>query len=259
MALAFLCAARVGNYAAEAVDPAKRAELLEPCSEALRLDPHNVLALGVRAVGLLNGVDQGQSADRDGDLKSAKEDITTLLAVNDNNSYAHALNVYLLRLERQTEQAIAEGERSVALNPGFVETYHFLCPVYTNAGQGEKAIDCVDKAIRLSPHDPSLYGLLMARAGALESLGRNAEALDWVRRSLALSPKYPTALRHEIVLLEYLGRDDEAREAYRRYSALPGPQIRTIAELRAMAMDAGASGPSPTSMEALRKSGMPEQ
>ena len=407
-ALAFLCAARLGNSAPEAVDPAKRTEILEACDEALRLDPHNALALGVRAVGLLNGVERGQSADREGDLKRAKEDITTLLAVNANDSYAHALNVYLLRLERQPEQAVAEGEQTVALNPGFVETYYYLCsayidakqaekaidcvdkavrlsphdpslygllmtkagaletlgrdaealdwvrrslalsptnpialrnravwlldgvdrgqsadreadlkraeedvktllainlkdpwahalnvyllrlerqpeqavaegertvalnpgfvetyyslcPAYIDAKQAEKAIDCVDKAVRLSPHDPSLYGLLMTKAGALETLGRDAEALDWVRRSLALSPTNPIALRHEIVLLEVVGRDDEARDAYRRYSALLGSQIRTIAELRARAMDAGVSGPSATFVEALRKAGMPEQ
>src|SRR5208283_5126674 len=168
------------------------------------------------------------------------------VAVNINDSYAQALNVYLLRLEGHSEQAVAEGERSAALNPGFVETYYYLCPAYTDVGQPERAIECVDKAIRLNPHDPSLYGLLTTRAGALEALGRNAEALDWMRRSLALSPRNPTALRHEIVLLEILGRDDEAREAYRRYAALPGPQIRTIAELRARATDAGVSGPSPT-------------
>ena len=126
-----------------------------------------------------------------------------------------------------------------------MQTYYYLCPAYTAEGQPEKAIDCVDKAVRLSPHDPSLYGLLMTKAGALETLGRDEEALDWVGRSLALSPTNPIALRHEIVLLEVLGRDDEARDAYRRYAALPGPQIRTIAELRARAMDAGASGPSP--------------
>ena len=258
-ALAFLCAGRVGNYAPEAVDPAKRAELLEPCSEALRLDPHNALALSIRAVGLLNGVQFGQSDDREGDLKRAQADITRLLAVNANDSYAHALNVYLLRLKGQPEQAVAEGERNIALNPGFTETYYQLCPAYTDVRQAEKAIECVDKAIRLSPHDPNLYGLLMTRAGALESLGRSAEALGWVRRSLAVSPRYPTALRHEIALLEILGRDDEAREAYQRYSALPGSQIRTIAELRARATDAGVSGPSPTFVEALRKAGMPEE
>ena len=154
MALALLCGARAGEYAAEAVDPRKRAEIYASCDEALRLDPHNVLALGVRAVGLLDGVDRGQSADREGDLKRAEEDVTTLLAINAIDPFAHAAKVYLLRLEGRPQQAIAEGERNVALNPGFVQTYYYLCPAYTDAGQPEKAIDCVDKAIRLSPHDP---------------------------------------------------------------------------------------------------------
>jgi class 3 adenylate cyclase/TolB-like protein len=258
MALALLCAARAGDYAAEAVDPEKRAELFKTCDEALRLDPHNGVALGVRAVWLLDGVDQAQSADREGDLKRAAEDIATLFAVNPSDPWAHALNVYLLRLEGRPEQAVAEGERSVALNPGFAHTFFYLCPAYTDAGQPAKAIDCVDKAIRLSPHDPSLYGLLTTKAGALEMLGRDAEALDWVRRSLALSPSFPIALRHEIMLLEFLGRDDEAKEAYRRYSALRGPKVSTIAELRACAA-VPSCAVSERNIEALRKAGMPEQ
>ena len=258
MALALLCSARAGDYAAETVDPEKRAELFKTCDEALRLDPHNGMALGVRAVWLLDGVDRAQSADREGDLKRAEQDVTTLLAVNANDPYAHALKVFLLRLEGRPEQAVAEGERSVALNPAFAPNYFYLCPAYTDAGQPEKAIDCVDKAIRLSPHDPSLYGLLMTKAGALDTLGREVEALDWVRRSLALSPANPIALRHEIALLEILGRDAEAREAYRRYSALPGPQVRTIAELRACAAVASCAVSEQT-IEALRKAGMPEQ
>jgi TolB-like protein len=99
MALALLCGASAGEYAAEAVDPRKKAEIYAPCDEALRLDPHNVLALGVRAVGLLDGVERGQSADREGDLKRAEEDVTTLLAINAIDPFAHAAKVYLLRLE----------------------------------------------------------------------------------------------------------------------------------------------------------------
>jgi adenylate cyclase len=212
----------------------------------------------VRAAWLLDGVDQAQSADREGDLKRAEKDVTTLLAVNPNDPWAHAFKVYLLRLEGRPEQAVAEGEQSVALNPGFAQTYFYLCPAYTDARQPEKAIDCVDKAIRLSPHDPALYGLLMTKPGALEALGRDGEALDWVRRSLALSPASPIALRHEIALLEILGRDADAREAYRRYVALSGPQVRTIAELRACAAVTSCAV-SEQRIEALRKAGMPEQ
>jgi TolB-like protein/class 3 adenylate cyclase len=258
MALALLCAARAGDYAAETVDPEKSAEVFKTCDEALRVDPRNVVALGVRPAWLLDGVDRAQSADREGDLKRAEKDVTTLLAVNPGSPWAHALKVNLLRLGGRPEQAVAEGEQNVALNPGFVQTYYWLCPSYTDAKQPEKAIDCVDKAIRLSPHDPALYGLLMTKAGALETLRRDAEALDWVRRSLALSPANPIALRHGIALLEILGRDAEAKEAYRRYSALPGPKVSTIAELRACAAVPSCAA-SERNIEALRKAGMPEQ
>ena len=258
MALALRCGARAAAYSAETVDPEKGAEVFKTCDEALRLDPHNPIALSVRAAWLLDGVDRAQSADREGDLSRAEKDVTTLLAVNPNDPFAHALKVFLLRLEGRPEQAIAEGEQIVALNPGHVQAYYYLCPAYTDAKQPEKAIDCVDKAVRLSPHDPALYGLLMTKAGALETLGREEEALDWVRRSLALSPANPIALRHGIALLEILGRDDEAKEAYRRYSALPGPQVSTIAELRACAAVPSCAA-SERNIEALRKAGMPEQ
>jgi class 3 adenylate cyclase/TolB-like protein/Flp pilus assembly protein TadD len=218
--LAFRCAIGATNY--EAVDPQKRPALLEPCDDALRLDPHNVLALDNRASQLLDGVDRGQSADREGDLKRAKDDVTTLLAMNADDSNAHALNAFRLRLEGQPAQAVADGERSVALNPDWVVAYFSLCPAYLDAGQLEKAIDCVDKAIRLSPHDPSLYGLFLTKAAALDVLGRDSEALDWVRRSIALAPEFQSAQRLEIAILEKLGRDDEARQAYQRYGARPG-------------------------------------
>ena len=43
---------------------------------------------------------------------------------------------------------------------------------------------------------------LEGRARAGDGPKAEAEALDWVRRSLALSPASPITLRHEIALLE---------------------------------------------------------
>jgi hypothetical protein len=73
-----------------------------------------------------------------------------------------------------------------------------------------------------------------------------------------LSPANPIALRHGIALLEILGRDDDAKEAYRRYSALPGPKVSTITELRACAAVPSCAA-SERNIEALRRAGMPEQ
>ena len=258
MALALLCGARAGDYAAETVDPEKRAELFKTCDEALRLDPHNVVALGVRAVLVVGWRGPGSKRRPRGRSQARERGHDDAARHQPNDPCAHALKVYLLRLEGRPEQAGAEGERSVALNPGFVQTYYYLCPAYTDAEQPEKAIDCVDKAIRLSPHDPSLYGLLMTKAGALETLGREAEALDWVRRSLALSPANPIALRHEIALLEMLGRDAKRGKPTGATALFPGPKIRTIAELRACAA-VPSCAVSERRIEALRKAGMPEQ
>ena len=73
----------------------------------------------------------------------------------------------------------------------------------------------------MSPRDPSLYGPYLTKAGALDVLGRESEALDWARRTLALAPENQTAQLREIAILQILGRDAEAREAYQRYIARP--------------------------------------
>jgi hypothetical protein len=113
----------------------------------------------------------------------------------------------------------------------------------------------------LSPNDPDLYGLFLTKAAALDVVGRDSEALDWVRRSLALAPENQTAQLREIAILEKLGRGDEAREAYQRYSARPGTQFRTIADIMARGAPSAPALKAVFGLEikALRKAGMPEQ
>ena len=139
--------------------------------------------------------------------------------------------------------------------------YFPLCQSYLEAERPEKAIDCVDEAIRLSLPDPSLSGLFLTKATALDVLGRDSEALDSVRRSLALAPENQTAQLTEIATLEILGRDAEAREAYQRYSARPGTQFRTIADIMARGAPQAPAVKAwlEREIEALRKVGMPEK
>ncbi|MBV8241535.1 MAG: tetratricopeptide repeat protein, partial [Hyphomicrobiales bacterium] len=136
-----------------------------------------------------------------------------------------------------------------------------LCQFDLEADQPEKAIDCVDKAIGLSLPDPSLSELFLTKATALDVLGRDSEALDWVRRSLALAPENQLAQLWEIAILEIVGRDAEAREAYQRYSARPGTQFRTIADIMARGAPSAPAlkAASDRGIDALRKAGMPEK
>jgi hypothetical protein len=65
----------------------------------------------------------------------------------------------------------------------------------------------------------------------------------------------------KLQFLEILGRDAEAREAYQRYRARPGSQIRTISDITARGAPSvpGLKAAFERGMEALRKAGMPEK
>ena len=55
------------------------------------------------------------------------------------------------------DEAIAENERALALDPANVERHAGLGWDYSTLGQFEKSLEFFDKAIRLSPRDPALH------------------------------------------------------------------------------------------------------
>jgi tetratricopeptide (TPR) repeat protein len=54
-------------------------------------------------------------------------------------------------MKRQYGQAIAEGERTIALNPNLAQGYFQLAEVLNFSDQPKQAIDLAAKAMRLDP------------------------------------------------------------------------------------------------------------
>jgi len=77
------------------------------------------------------------------------------IALDDSLPMAHSLlgTIYLYN-KRQYEQAIAEGERAIALDPNCAQCYVWLGGIVNFAGQPEETIGLVEKAIRLDPYYP---------------------------------------------------------------------------------------------------------
>jgi hypothetical protein len=106
--------------------------------------------------------------------------------------------------------------------------------------------------------------IFVEKAASLSNEGREAEALAMVDRGLSLSSNDPHSLRFRIAVLAVLGRCAEAREAYKRYSALPGIQLRTIADVKAAVANDPPHDPKVAAgierrIEGLREAGMPEK
>ena len=205
-------------------------------------------------------------ADATTEAKRLDELVRKALELHPNDAYArYAKGLLLAWIHGRYDEAIVEFERVLELNPSEIFAYDNLDSIYFLTGQEEKAIAVLDKAMRLSPRDPGLPRLLLFKAGALEVLGRDAEASVLLNQASTLSPNDRTIMRAQAATLANLGRDAEARELYQRYAALAGGQMATVAQYRAYLMRLTAANiPIMVAwrehlVAGLRKAGMPEE
>ena len=263
--LALQCQAAVqrGGYLAEESDAGYRL-----CERALSIDPNNIRALTWLSAKSLYSVTRGRSVDPEGDLRRADELVSKALALDPNYARAHSLKGGILRAQGRLDEAIAEHERALALDPALVVADEGLGQDYLFLGKFEKSLEFNDKAIWLSPHEPTLFLLYNNEAADYFGLKQYDEAVELARRAITINPNnVPFAHAILVAALALTGHETEAREALQRYLALPVSEPRTIAAWKAYHKAGGVNeriDPRVLEMydrgyEALRKAGMPEE
>ena len=193
------------------------------CEQALDADPNNVRALTTLAAKFYLPVMLNRTADPRASLKRADELASRALAVDANSGVAHYAKGQVLRAapgtqgaERRFDDAIAEYERALALDPNDANTFAALSSTYFWLRQPEKAIEFMDKAIRLSPHDPALFFWYFMKSWAYLALQQYDQAIEWTRRSIAINPNYPLSYGVIATAFALTGHEAEARDAWRR-------------------------------------------
>src|SRR5260370_18458677 len=112
-------------------------------------------------------------------------------------------------LKRQYDQATAEAERAIALDPNSVVGYRALAELLDFSGKPGEAVGLAEKAMRLDPRNRDLY--LFLEGKSYNQMGRYEEAIPILKRHLA---RYHNTLgAHASLVVDYteLGREDEAR------------------------------------------------
>jgi TolB-like protein/DNA-binding winged helix-turn-helix (wHTH) protein len=134
------------------------------------------------------------------------------VALDDSLAEARHLVAYSYLFHKQHEQAIAEAERTIALNLNRVECYASMAQILIYAGRPAEAFGWMEKAMRLNPHYPAFYLHILAQAyGWME---RYEEALATWKSYLLRSPGGPLALGAHLSLAaiySVLDRGEEAR------------------------------------------------
>jgi tetratricopeptide (TPR) repeat protein len=143
------------------------------------------------------------------DLEHSRALAQKALALDDSNVYALGLVTDLDWMQRRFDEAVADGERTVAINPNYAFGYRALSDALANDRKPEEALRAAEKAMRLDPAGQDYYAY--AVANAYNQMGRFQEAIAVLKRHLAA---YPNSLIGRLAICAAyaeLGRDREAR------------------------------------------------
>ena len=133
---------------------------------------------------------------------------------------ANALLGYSNAYIGQYDAGLAAAKRAIELNPSFAVGHHALGMVRMFNGEPAKAIDAIERAVRISPEDlwlPIWLGTLSASCYLMYDYEK---ALQVARLSVQRAPHYPIGQRSLANALAQLGRMEEAREALAAFLAL---------------------------------------
>ena len=165
--------------------------------------------------------------------------------------------------EGRTQEAVAEGERSLALNPSYINAYVALCSANNFLGRPDRALELADKAIRLSPRDTfRLRELYHQKGWAFFMKQQDDQAIEWLRRAEGGDVFTDLILAAALALT---GQQADAHEALKRYLAVNGVTSKTVAQLEESSSCRWPTNPKWLAynrtrlFEGLRKAGMPEE
>jgi TolB-like protein/class 3 adenylate cyclase len=107
-------------------------------------------------------------------------------------------------------------DRAVMLNPHLSTAWQFSGLLKAYAGESQSAIECLERAMRLSPLDPGLHTMQTATALAYFVGGDYVTSFAWADKASHEGPTFLPAHRLVAVNSGLLGRIEEARKAVSR-------------------------------------------
>ncbi|MEO5939985.1 MAG: tetratricopeptide repeat protein [Candidatus Limnocylindrales bacterium] len=125
----------------------------------------------------------------------------------------HLYRALASSVQGKLDEALVALRRSVELNPSLPAARSLYGQFLGMAGQYEEGLKQLDRAIWLSPRDPSLWSFHAGKAGVLFMAGRDADAREAAERAVAIDPDAMPAYSTIAATSAFLGDMDRARAA----------------------------------------------
>jgi TolB-like protein/Flp pilus assembly protein TadD len=147
-------------------------------------------------------------------------------AMKNPTSIAHLVNANLHLYRRQHNEAVSEAERALAFDPNDPACNSGMAFVLLNSGKPKEAIDFINRAMRLDPHNPSRYLFLLGVAQFC--MGTLEEAANFIEKTRIINPEFTSSRSWLASIYGLLGREKEARLALETHKnlGLLDPKLR---------------------------------
>jgi adenylate cyclase len=132
------------------------------------------------------------------------------LVMDNSIANTHSLLCALYLAKGEFDKSFAEGERAVALNPGFTPALVNYANTLRCAGRQEEAIAFYQKAIRINPFGTSY--LYQCFGDTLRIAGRFEESVSAFKKAIQLAPTNIYAHIGLVLTYSLMGREKEARD-----------------------------------------------
>jgi TolB-like protein/DNA-binding winged helix-turn-helix (wHTH) protein len=124
-----------------------------------------------------------EARERPALLRDALEDAKTAVGFDGRDAFCRCVLGRAYGMQRRYDEAIAELEETIAMNPSFAQGYFALAFTLNWCGRHDEAIALLDRACELSPRDPHLWSFHHARAVAHFSLDELPSAERFARQA----------------------------------------------------------------------------
>ena len=134
-------------------------------------------------------------------------------AMKKPTALAHGLMSQYYLFRWQHDEALAEIERAVAMDPNDPELYNWMSNILWFMGKNREAIESAKMGLRLEPTNPAAYLLQLAKAYLPD--GNLKESSELLERVIRLNPDLAgSAALYQAIIYGIHGQNEEARTAY---------------------------------------------
>ncbi|HEV8716904.1 MAG TPA: adenylate/guanylate cyclase domain-containing protein, partial [Candidatus Binatia bacterium] len=185
-------------------------------------------------------------------LARATELAQKAVALDDSVPGAHGILSQIYLNKMQHDQAIAEAERAIALDPNRADGYADLAFILRWSGRAEEAVEIMKKAMRLNPRYPPFYqnrlGFIYCQVGQYE------EAITAQKGALSRNPNLLPSHICLAACYSMAGRDEEARAQVKEILRLSSNYSLEVTARQLAPWKNPADGKA--MLDALRKAGL---